>query len=164
MNSDFIHQTIFGAVESIKSFNGDVKTLNHLSDMSRAVRDLAMSAVVREGITFQLPVNWDFLRFEPCPEDSRSSVLKFPAALEICMYEDFPLQSHFKHDCDHCEFLAHAGGHDLYYCEGVNPLDNTVVARYSDVPERYKSAPVSIAANYPLATSISLAVRLVNER
>lgn len=42
----------------------------------------------------------------------------------------------YAHDCDQCTFLAHFDTMDLYVCGKNHP---TVIARFGDLPEDYKS-------------------------
>lgn len=44
----------------------------------------------------------------------------------------------FKHDCDHCEFIGHYVGHDVYKCK------NTIIARSSDDGPDYGSYDINM--------------------
>jgi hypothetical protein len=47
----------------------------------------------------------------------------------------------FKHDCEHCSFLGHAGDHDHYYCSySVGEL--SLIARFGDAGPEYSSMPI----------------------
>lgn len=45
----------------------------------------------------------------------------------------------FEHECDGCTFIGHVDGKDVYYCLQGNTMP-TIVLRYGDKPEEYRSA------------------------
>ena len=61
----------------------------------------------------------------------------------------------FQHDCDHCHFLGHHEGHDLYVCQSAHP---TVIARYGDDGSEYLSGLPAVGHEPLLTEAARLAV------
>lgn len=49
----------------------------------------------------------------------------------------------FIHDCDHCTFLGHYAGCDVYTC-GIDTASGSIIARDGNDGPDYSSMPISL--------------------
>lgn len=50
----------------------------------------------------------------------------------------------FKHDCENCRFLGHYYDFDVYICDNLSTMGQSLIARYSDEGCEYFSQPSKI--------------------
>jgi len=160
--AQLIFEAVMSSAHDIGVFNDGMKIDDVLMhEMSNATVSLVKSRVADLGFRID-DIKWDLMKWERDPDDHNAVALRLPISLELAMLEDAPDVQRFDHDCVACIFLAHAKGHDLYFC-GEHHMGPTVIARYSSLPSKYMSgiriaeAAMDTTPTHPLVIALKLA-------